>query len=602
MGNFVIPKTTSSPTVPAGGTFGQILAKTNEFDFNTQWIDNTDLVGFTLPTLTSGSVLFSNGTTIAQDNSNFFWDNTNKRLRVGTNTPANANGRAYLVGDVNNYPLILTDKTQTYGLTYQVNGTTFNIFSDYYTGSTTPSLGFGTFSNKNMLFLNSIGNILINSTTDNGGKLQIKASGAASTDIALRIRNSGDTADLISVAGNGVLTVGGTGSDGTINLARSTNGAVVGAIIQTASITQIHNYQGSGIDFYVAAASNLQRAFVRSTGFGITGTTGGTFTLDASAALQINSTTQGVLAPRLTTVQRDAIVTPATGLQIYNTTLNTEDFYNGTSWNRFGTQTLIRAGGGAVTDIPLRVRNSGDTTDLFAVFGNNTTVIGNSYGATKFSSGSFGYLSVGIAGEPIVSLVSNVQSSTQTLNGVTIPIQSSNLVFTSAYSYDVGNDYNIISVGKFGIKVGNTTSAIQILSNGNIGLRIAAPVAVFQVKTTTANTNGSIAFLNNNSVATIGAITDTGSALTMLQFRADGINFTDLGTNGIVIASTGYALSANATAILDVRSTTKGFLPPRMTTAQKVGIATPATGLVVFDTDLGKLCVFAVTWQTITSV
>ena len=40
-----------------------------------------------VPTLTAGSVLFSDGTTIAQDNSNFFWDNTNKRLGVGTNTP-----------------------------------------------------------------------------------------------------------------------------------------------------------------------------------------------------------------------------------------------------------------------------------------------------------------------------------------------------------------------------------------------------------------------------------------------------------------------------------------------------------------------------------
>lgn len=37
---------------------------------------------FTLPTLTAGSVLFSNGTTIAQDNANLFWDNTNKQQRV----------------------------------------------------------------------------------------------------------------------------------------------------------------------------------------------------------------------------------------------------------------------------------------------------------------------------------------------------------------------------------------------------------------------------------------------------------------------------------------------------------------------------------------
>lgn len=42
---------------------------------------------------------------------------------------------------------------------------------------------------------------------------------------------------------------------------------------------------------------------------------------------------------------------------------------------------------------------------------------------------------------------------------------------------------------------------------------------------------------------------------------------------------------ADATAILDVKSTAKGMLIPRLTTAQRTGIATPATGLLVFDTD-----------------
>lgn len=37
----------------------------------------------TLPTFTSGSIIFSNGTTLAQDNANFFWDDTNNRLNIG---------------------------------------------------------------------------------------------------------------------------------------------------------------------------------------------------------------------------------------------------------------------------------------------------------------------------------------------------------------------------------------------------------------------------------------------------------------------------------------------------------------------------------------
>jgi hypothetical protein len=58
----------------------------------------------------------------------------------------------------------------------------------------------------------------------------------------------------------------------------------------------------------------------------------GTNTINASAKVQIDSTTSGFLKPKMTTTQRDAITSPATGLQVYNTTTNTNDTYNGTSW------------------------------------------------------------------------------------------------------------------------------------------------------------------------------------------------------------------------------------------------------------------------------
>jgi hypothetical protein len=59
----------------------------------------------------------------------------------------------------------------------------------------------------------------------------------------------------------------------------------------------------------------------------------------------------------------------------------------------------------------------------------------------------------------------------------------------------------------------------------------------------------------------------------------------------------------NASAILDVQSTTKGVRMPNMTTTQKNAISSPAAGLMVFDTTLAKLCVYSGSaWQTITSV
>lgn len=47
-----------------------------------------DWVKSLIPTLTSGSIPFSNGTTLTQDNNNFFWDAVNKRLGIGTKIPA----------------------------------------------------------------------------------------------------------------------------------------------------------------------------------------------------------------------------------------------------------------------------------------------------------------------------------------------------------------------------------------------------------------------------------------------------------------------------------------------------------------------------------
>lgn len=62
---------------------------------------------------------------------------------------------------------------------------------------------------------------------------------------------------------------------------------------------------------------------------------------DASAALDISSTSKGVLLPRLTAVQKSAISSPATGLMIYQTD-GTDGyyFYDGSSWNLVGSDAV----------------------------------------------------------------------------------------------------------------------------------------------------------------------------------------------------------------------------------------------------------------------
>lgn len=63
----------------------------------------------------------------------------------------------------------------------------------------------------------------------------------------------------------------------------------------------------------------------------------GTDTPDPSSMLDVESTTHGVLFPRMTTAQRDAITAPANGLQIYNTDSDCINIYSttDTKWNAF---------------------------------------------------------------------------------------------------------------------------------------------------------------------------------------------------------------------------------------------------------------------------
>ena len=60
--------------------------------------------------------------------------------------------------------------------------------------------------------------------------------------------------------------------------------------------------------------------------------------------------------------------------------------------------------------------------------------------------------------------------------------------------------------------------------------------------------------------------------------------------NGVSINNDGS--SADPSAMLDVKSTTKGFLPPRLSTIELLNIPTPAEGLMVYNTTSKTLNVF----------
>ena len=62
---------------------------------------------------------------------------------------------------------------------------------------------------------------------------------------------------------------------------------------------------------------------------------------DGSAMLDVSSINGGVLVPRMTRTQRDAISSPATGLMVFQTTDTTGFYYyNGSSWEPLGAEAL----------------------------------------------------------------------------------------------------------------------------------------------------------------------------------------------------------------------------------------------------------------------
>lgn len=144
------------------------------------------------------------------------------------------------------------------------------------------------------------------------------------------------------------------------------------------------------------------------------------------------------------------------------------------------------------------------------------------------------------------------------------------------------------------------TSGLQVGSGATFQSTQNAGNNFFIQFNASSNTGGSI----NRSV------NDTNSVLEIKQHHASSTgNIVDFSNStGIVSVVTrngniGIGSSTvNASAALEITSTSQGVLFPRMTTAQKNAISSPAAGLVVFDTTLSKLCIYTgAAWQTVTS-
>jgi len=153
---------------------------------------------------------------------------------------------------------------------------------------------------------------------------------------------------------------------------------------------------------------------------------------------------------------------------------------------------------------------------------------------------------------------------------------------TTAYSNTALGNSSLLSIttGYQNVALG------QFAGNGNSIGGVPSYKNIDQINNIFIGNKTGVATGINNSVV-IGELAVANSSNTVVLGSVNSVNTAGV-TQGVITGG----ITLNSTAQLQVDSTTKGFLPPRMTTAQRDVIGSPAEGLVIYNTSTKVLNVF----------
>jgi len=308
------------PTYSLSGLGGVPTTRTLTINGTTQDLsaDRTFTIstGITIGTtaITSGTVgrvLFEGTGNVVQESANFTYDNTN--------------GIFNITGIINSViqHTALTNYTGFGGFQLNVSGGSERAFlklnpqtGEVKIGAT----GSGYFTTlyaqglEAMRIFSSTRNIGINTTTDAGFKLDVNGTARVSGNLELPFFSLILRAGISGYAGVGNVLLGNNSNIRSMN--PSNNGTINLIKSNASGYIEIGGGNNGGTIINPTAEPLVI----------------GDSTIVNSAICAINSTAKGFLPPRLTTTQKNAIATPATGLQIYDSTLNRPCFYDGTTW------------------------------------------------------------------------------------------------------------------------------------------------------------------------------------------------------------------------------------------------------------------------------
>ena len=302
----------------------------------------------------------------------------------------------------------------------------------------------------------------------------------------------------------------------------------------------------------------------------------GTLNPDPSSALEISALDKGILIPRI--ADTNSIFSPAAGLLIYLTTNNAFYYFNGNYWKAIaagiGTSGLAGpTGSSGVTGSTGSDGSNGNTGTTGSNGANGLTGFTGETGSTG-STGSIGDTgntgSTGFTGAT-GSTGSPGDTGSTGSTGLTGDTGSTGSTGSSGSTGDTGSTGSTGSNGNTG-SIGSTGDTGSTGSTGSTG------------DTGSTGSTGSTGNIGSTGSTGPGTICGIAAANYVVKFTSptdmcNSIIF-DNGTNvGINTGTT-----PEASALLEMSSTTSGMLIPRMTTVERNAIASPANSLLIFNT------------------
>jgi hypothetical protein len=315
------------------GTTALVLNADQTANFTARVIANSG--GFQATGVSANLLMSDNGTPVITRNGStgiqFLKDAYWQTFSIFTNNTENL--RVASTGNV------LINTTTDAGFRLDVNGTSRITGLAYQTGYSysVQRLQFNQgVSTTNVGYISGISNGVIRLTNASETDFTRLQFGGGTTSYP-SLQRSGSALSVMDATGTALTNLlVGTTTDAGFRLdvngtARVATSILVGSGSGTGTVqtgvsraTYFNSYSNSHTIFEVKSSGNA--SFYQGASFGTTSD------CVASAQVQIDSTTKGFLPPRMTTTEKNAIASPATGLQIFDTTLNRPCFYDGTTW------------------------------------------------------------------------------------------------------------------------------------------------------------------------------------------------------------------------------------------------------------------------------